>query len=593
MSVSHARRSQSESASWSALSDLTAGRVRRSVIKRVASLSNQPVFCVVIDARGPATDGLAATLAALSDQLYRSFRICILCDTAEAGRLAGEHPVCIVQVTPGMTWQNLSMQTELSPDAYVLILAEPGRCGPALLSALAVAWNQHPDAGLVYFDDDIPDAETGPTPTFKKGWDPRLLLSWNYVGYTFAIRESIARDTTGLLLDDPSWPYGMLLHAAAVLGTDRAFHLPYVLFHRNSQPVAQGRAAAEAQQVRRHLAAAGRDASVGESLQWRETAFVLEAWPRVSAIIPTRDHAVHLRRACEGLWSRTDYPDLETIIVDNGSRDPETLEFLNLARERADVIVLGSDVPFNFSALNNMAARHTTGEVLLLLNNDIEVLEPDWLRAMVSEVAQPGVGAVGALLSYPGGRIQHAGILLGAGSGVAGHLGENMTETWLAGTSLGKGVQQISAVTAACMVTKRAAFDRVGGFDETFAVDYNDVDYCLRLRASGYRVLFCPRARLVHHESVSRGRDATPSPQALAEFNGMFERWGETIQNDAEYPPTLALTVPGFEFTGQTRVPSLAEFLTEAASRWTASGLARDCLDRLRDLTTELIRRSH
>ena len=342
-------------------------------------------------------------------------------------------------------------------------------------------------------------------------------------------------------------------------------HLPYVLFRQDERTRSVERAGDEAQQVRHFLLQTDQNASVRETAKGKRWIdFDPSPWPKVSVIIPTRDCLSYLSRVCDGLWNETKYDFIETIIVDNGSREQETLDFLHEAKQRPNVTVLRSDAPFNFSVLNNLAVEHSSGDVLLFLNNDVEIIEPDWLLAMVRELSQPGVGAVGALLLYPDRSIQHAGVLIGASGGISGHLGADRPEAWLAGTILGQGVQNVSAVTAACMATKRAAFDEVGGFDQALAVDYNDVDYCLKLKSFGFRVLFCPHARLIHHESVSRGLDARPSTRALVEFELMTQRWSVAMKDDMEYVPTLALEVPGFLFTGKTRVPPLVDFMTKS-----------------------------
>jgi GT2 family glycosyltransferase len=264
--------------------------------------------------------------------------------------------------------------------------------------------------------------------------------------------------------------------------------------------------------------------------------------PHVSIIIPTRNQAHLLRQALVGVLGETRYPALDVIIADNGSDGTETLALFEELGDDARVSILPLPGPFNFSRLNNEAVKKARGEVLAFLNNDVSIIDPGWLTEMVSRAVQPGVGAVGAKLYYPSGRIQHAGVVLGSG-GVARHwfahaprdLPGPMGELLLA--------RDVSAVTAACMVVRRIVFDEVGGFDaEHLAVDFNDVDLCLRLRERGYRVVWTPFAEVMHHESASRRTDAEASnrPSRKIEADYMRSRWRDVLGRDPFFSPNLS-----------------------------------------------------
>jgi O-antigen biosynthesis protein len=268
------------------------------------------------------------------------------------------------------------------------------------------------------------------------------------------------------------------------------------------------------------------------------------ALPRVSILIPTRNQ-VHLLRTClESLGALTDYPDVELIVIDNGSDEPDALAYLATLRARPGVQVLPMPLrPFNFSALNNRAAEQASGELLLLLNNDIEVIEPHWLRAMVAQALRAGVGAVGARLLYPDRTLQHGGVVLGLGrDGVASPAFKGLPLAAPGPAGRAQCLQAYSAVTAACLLVRKSLYQQVGGLDEThLAVAYNDVDFCLKLRAAGLRNLWTPQATLIHHESVSRGRDATAanSDRFATEAAWMRERWGAALRDDPAYNPNL------------------------------------------------------
>jgi GT2 family glycosyltransferase len=262
--------------------------------------------------------------------------------------------------------------------------------------------------------------------------------------------------------------------------------------------------------------------------------------PSVSVIIPTRNR-VDLLATCLAGLAETAYPDLEVIVVDNDSDDPHTLAFLE-GLDSTTHRVLRHAGPFNFSTINNRAASEARGEMLCLLNNDIEVIGPDWLSAMVAQALRPHVGAVGARLLYPDGRIQHAGVVLGVG-GAAAHAHRLLRpgeEGYFRRHDL---PQFVSAVTAACLVVRRDRFLAVDGFDERdFAVAFNDVDLCMRLNRRGWQALYEPRATLIHHESVSRGLDRDPAgaERLAGEIAALRRNWGTDTLVDPFHHPELS-----------------------------------------------------
>ena len=250
---------------------------------------------------------------------------------------------------------------------------------------------------------------------------------------------------------------------------------------------------------------------------------------------------------------KTDYPHYEIVIVDNGSDEAATLEYLQSLRGQPRIRIHRDDRPFNFSALNNAAARLCRGELLGLVNNDIEVIDGGWLREMVGLALRRDVGAVGARLWFTDGTLQHAGVVLGIG-GVAGHVHHKLPRTQPGYQGRARLTQEFSAVTAACMVLRREVFDTVGGLDEAnLAVDYNDIDFCLRIRRAGYRVVWTPHAQLYHHESATRGRQRPASQQQRYDREVAFMQatWGPWLRNDPAYNPNLTLRGTRFELAEQ------------------------------------------
>jgi GT2 family glycosyltransferase len=278
--------------------------------------------------------------------------------------------------------------------------------------------------------------------------------------------------------------------------------------------------------------------------------FAVPGGERVCVIVPTRDRADLLRPCIASVFERTTYRDFELLVVDNGSRDPATHELLASweRREPERFRVLRDPSPFNYSRLNNEAARATSAEYLLLLNNDTEVIAPDWMEAMLGQARRARVGAVGALLLYPDGTVQHAGVVLGI-LGLAGH-----AHRFLPARGPGyHGALELDtnylALTGACLMIAKRKYFEVGGLDEMLAVSYNDVDLCLKLRRAGYRNVFVPRAKLYHYESKSRGDDDTPAKvaRAIEEVGTIRKRWPGWAARDPYYNPNLTVDAEDFE----------------------------------------------
>jgi len=352
---------------------------------------------------------------------------------------------------------------------------------------------------VIYADDDLIDARGRRTkPHFKPDWNGELYRHFDYITGS-AILKPAAADIDDLPAKD--WP--AVLSARVIEHGIAPVHLRRILHHRRTRPVPQ-------LPLKAALPEEGHP-----------------PLPPVSVIVPTRNGLALLRTCLEGL-ARTTYPEpLEIVVIDNGSDDPETQQFLaNLDPDFARVIPHPGS--FNFAAMNNRAVDQTTGELICFLNNDIEIREPGWLTILARQALREDVGAVGARLLYPDGRIQHAGVVLGVGGGAAHahRLLRPADEGYFHRHSL---PQFVSAVTAACIVVQREKFLAVGGFDAAnFAVAFNDVDLCLELNAKGWQALYEPRATLIHHESASRGtdRDAAGAARLAGELAALKKRWG-------------------------------------------------------------------
>jgi GT2 family glycosyltransferase len=275
-------------------------------------------------------------------------------------------------------------------------------------------------------------------------------------------------------------------------------------------------------------------------------------------IIPTRDRVGLLSQCIESLMSRTTYPDYEVIVADNDSRDPETLAYFQTLEARG-VRVMPAPGPFNFSRINNQAAAAATGEYLLLLNNDTEVTDGDWLTEMMRYAVQPDIGCVGARLWYPDRTLQHGGVILGI-LGMAGHAHKHLPQG--SGGYFSRAVlpQQLSALTAACLLVRKSLYMELGGLDESLAVALNDIDFCLRVDAAGYRNVWTPYAELIHHESKSRGyEDTAEKRKRLKEETAvLWARWGERLQRDPFYSPHLTRLRQDFSIATERELAAAA-----------------------------------
>ncbi len=366
--------------------------------------------------------------------------------------------------------------------------------------------------GVVYADEDVVGDDGRHTaPKLKPAWSPDFLLSAAYVGRPLALGARLLDALTDLeSANGPELEHECALYACRA--ADSVTHIPEVLCHRTAETdTADGGGAAGPPTTSvAHLESALR--RWGEPAPVRRdpvhgTCNVLRAavaGTRVSIVIPFRDEPRLLRTCVDSLTATTSRDRVDLLLVDNGSSDPETLTLMERLATRRDIRILPDSRPFNWAGLNNAAARLADGDVLLFLNNDVEARLPGWLAPMTAHALRRDVGAVGARLVYPDGRLQHCGVVVGL-TGAAGHPLAGLAPGAPGYLHMATATRECSAVTGACLATRREVFEELGGFDEQLGVDLNDVDFCLRAAAAGYRTLYEPAAELVHHESPSRG----------------------------------------------------------------------------------------
>ncbi len=415
--------------------------------------------------------------------------------------------------------------------AYSLLLREGEQLHPYALAHM-VQTQQATGAGLIYADSEqVSDA----TPCFRSAWDADAFWASDYLGPFMVTREVC--DATPRSEDDTYWAFRTrLVRNATSMGGVR--HLPQILSQELPIPKNTGRR----KSVQEWVASVQPDACVEEQDGSNRVHWSASSLPSVSIIIPTRDRVDLLRPCLESLY-KTHYESLEIIIVDNDSQEEDAVAFLTETAKRPNTRVISYPGLFNYAAINNFAVREATGEYVCFLNNDTEAFDPAWLQEMASLLAsREEVGCVGAKLLWPNGLVQHAGVLVGTHQ-LASHIGNQWTADEPGYLQCNQIVCQRSAVTAACLLTPKALFEELGGFDaHRFPVAFNDVDYCLRVRKAGKKILWTPFATLLHRESASRGKDTSPMDKARMQREMRFFRqlWGSYV--DPFYNPNLPLS---------------------------------------------------
>ncbi|HET6157024.1 MAG TPA: glycosyltransferase family 2 protein [Dongiaceae bacterium] len=481
-------------------------------------------------------------------------------DSAYWHRPGGEQGLHII-VTVGFSagWQfkdGLAGALEHARD-YVAVLHPSDRLAKSALQRLGAAAEAVPDAPLIFGDEDQIDANGRRfAPWFKPDFGDDLFLCQNGFGRAVFFSKAVLQGLSlpsAAGLDDGI--YAAALEATLSSGRD-PLHCPGILVHVGGDPAVSPKArslylagstrrAAVASFVARRPSLAGTTVEGPNAHGFLRLRHPLpDPLPLVSIVIPTRDRKDLLELCIDSLDRATDYPKKEIIILDNDSQEEVTKAYFARLSQRTDVRIIPAPGPFNYPRLINLGASQARGDILMTLNNDIEAFEPGWLKEMVSQALRPDVGLVGCLLLYPDRSVQHAGVIIGL-SGVAGHMYADAApdDPGHAGRIL--VTQDLSAVTGACHVMRRSLFEQLGGLDERhLAVAYNDIDFCLRVREAGLRVIYTPHARLLHSHSASRGSDIRPDRLASYtwEREYMRTRWSRLIFDDPFFNPNMSLS---------------------------------------------------
>lgn len=531
--------------------------------KIVSDLIYKPLISIIIPVYNVEIKWLERCIESVLNQSYDNWELCISDDASTKSAIRNclefyqekdERIKVVFRQENGHISLATNSALELASGEFLALLDNDDELANFALYEVVKVLNERPDLDLIYSDEDKIDAEGNRfDPHFKADWSPDTLMGNNYISHLGVYRTKIVKDLGGFRKGyEGAQDYDLVLRVTEKIPADHIYHIDRILYHWRSIP---GSTASDGEAknyifdsgVKALTDALSRRSIKGIVYPGRISGFyeityeVLEN-ALVSVIIPTKNGYEDLKNCIDSIIEKTTYQNYEIIIADNGSTDPRMLELFTNYQDRLKnrFLVEAIDIPFNYSRINNLAAKKANGKFLLFLNNDTEIISPDWMTTMVSYTQFERIGCVGAKLYYPDETTQHAGVIVGIG-GVAGHALNNFDKTHCG--YFGRLVIDVDylAVTAACMMIKAVDFYAVNGFDETLEVAFNDVDLCLKVYELGRNNVFAHKAELYHFESKSRGYEDTPEKQRrfAKEIKKMQTKWPTYIKHDPFYNDNL------------------------------------------------------
>ena len=541
--------------------------------QRKTTFANPPLLSIVIPAYKTPEKYLREMLDSILAQTYSRWEVCVVNGSPRGeGRIVEKVMKQYAARDSRFRWKDLGDNLGISGNTnealqmasgdYIILADHDDTLPEHALYEVASAIQAHPECDVIYSDEDKLDMDGGALfdPHFKPDFNQDLLTSVNYICHLFVLMRQLLDKVGGFRHEfDGAQDYDFIFRCTEAAGG--IYHIPRVLYHWRchqdstaSNPESKLYAfEAGARAIMAHYERCGipaRKVEKGVDYGIYHTTFRLEPEnPLVSVIIPSKDHTKDLDLCIRSILERATYRNLEFIIIENNSTEAETFAYYKkIQKEFAQVKVVTWEREFNYSAINNFGARYACGEYLLFLNNDTEIIAKGIFEEMLGFCQRPEVGAVGARLLYQDDTIQHAGVVVGFG-GIAGHTFIGLHEAENSYFHRAMCAQDYSAVTAACMMTKASVFKECGGFTEELAVAFNDIDYCMKVRALGKLVVYAPYAVMYHYESKSRGLEDTP--EKVARFNreiAIFaRRWPDILKNgDPYYNPNLTLRKSNF-----------------------------------------------
>lgn len=532
---------------------------------RARSFTHQPLFSVVVPVFAPPLNVLHEMIRSVLAQSYPNWELCLVNGDPLSSTIqqaleiyaAQDERIRIKTLEKNLGIAgNTNSAIEMAQGDFIGFLDHDDCLAPFALFEMAAAINEFPESDLLYSDEDYlsVDGKRRYNPVFRPAFSIDYLRAANYMPHFLVIRKNLG-DRLGWLHPgfDGAQDYDLILRAAEQARW--ITHIPQVLYHwralltstASSLDAKSYAGAAGLRALRAHLDRCGLPAVVqlGQSATIYQVKYEIPDPALISIIIPNHEHAAELRQCVDSILRYSSYPHYEILIVENNSQQPETLTLYNELQQRDQRVRLVEyhQQPFNYAEINNFAAGMARGSVLLFLNNDTEVITPDWLERMLEYAIRPDVGAVGARLYYPTMLIQHAGVVVGMGVG-AGHYFVGYPKEYPGYRYNLFLPQNLSAVTAACLMMRRTVFDEVGRFGPEYRLAFGDIDLCLKVRKKDYLVVSTPYAELIHYESMTRGYEDTLEKEARFhnEANLLMNQWaGFLSEGDPFYNPNLTL----------------------------------------------------
>ncbi|WP_315918685.1 glycosyltransferase [Vibrio fluvialis] len=551
----------------------------KQVVDRIGSLEYKPKISVLMPVYNPPIRYLCEAIDSVIDQLYSEWELCIVDDVSpnqDVRNVLHEYALkdARIKVIERQVNGHISEATNSALDVatgdYIALMDHDDKLPSDSLYWVVETILANPDVELIYSDEDkiTADGHTRYDPNFKSQWNPELFLSQNCISHLGVYKTKLAKEIGGFRKGfEGAQDWDFALRFTEKVKPEQIIHIPRILYHWRA---IEGSTAVDGGEKPYALDAAVR--AVQEHFDRQDVKAIAEQHPEldyvrvryqlpthqplVSMIIPTRNGLDVLSVCIDSILEKTTYKNYEIIIVDNGSDCPDTLEYLKTIQNKyINVTVLTDDSPFNYSALNNKAAAIAKGEILALVNNDVEVITPEWLTEMVGHAIQPQNGAVGARLWYPDDTLQHGGVIMVGG--VAGHAHKHLPKGLPGYACRAIVSQNYSAVTAACLLVRRDVFEQVGGLNEKdLTVAFNDIDFCLKVQEAGYLNVWTPYAELYHYESKTRGFEDTPEKKQRfeKEVQYMRGRWAHILDADPYYNPNLTMAREDFSLAFERRV---------------------------------------
>ena len=545
-------------------------------VKHRIEMHNKPLISIIMPTFNSQPEQLSAAVESIQNQIYTNWELCIADDLSTDPRIRtlleqyvkNDSRIKVVfRNKNGHISAASNSALSLATGKWVALMDHDDLLPQHALFWLVDSINRNPNARMFYSDEDKIDVYGNRhSPYFKCDWNPELFHSHNMFCHLGVYERTLINCAGGFRLGvEGAQDYDLTLRCSEIVDDAQICHIPRVLYHWR----AHNGSMAQSTRVKPYAISAGKRAlhdhfnrlNINATVKLTNYGYRVQYSlpvmpPLVSLVIPTRNGLDLIRTCIESIIEMTSYPNYEIIIVDNGSDDVNVLNYFESLLSEKRIRIYHDDRPFNYSQLNNSAVDMAEGELICLLNNDIEVITPDWLTEMVSIALRPGVGAVGAKLRYANDTVQHGGVVLGVG-GVAGHAFRGLPIEYSGYFHRLELTSAYSAVTAACLVIKKSLYKQVGGLNEIdLKVAFNDVDFCLRIRKKGYRNVWTPYAELYHHESATRGYDNTPEKQKRfnSEVEYMRENWRVELENDTMYSPNLTLDFEDFSYAWPPRI---------------------------------------